>query len=136
MSEHTKEPWSFLAGTDRDGEHSCSIFSDGKQILGDGIECSEVDARRIVACVNACAGISTKTLELGQLLRNPVGRRLHNLEHQCDQLLAALKRADSYYGITASLAGNGCEHGFKPAAACPNHDCEAAALQRAIAACT
>ena len=65
MSEHTKEPWK--AG--RRGNGVSIVFagrrSDNETIIAN---CSsnqddEANARRIVACVNACEGIKTETLE-------------------------------------------------------------------------
>ena len=54
MSEqHTKEPWK-VSGT----EH---IVAGGNYVVA--LDCKPEDARRIVACVNACAGLSTQCLE-------------------------------------------------------------------------
>ena len=59
MSEHTLEPW-FYTGSDiwnlvpdNNGEATQNLIANA----------SENDARRIVACVNACAGIETETIE-------------------------------------------------------------------------
>ena len=59
MSEHTIEPW-FYTGSDiwnlvpdNNGEATQDLIANA----------SENDARRIVACVNACAGIETETIE-------------------------------------------------------------------------
>ena len=68
MIEHTKEPWStkaWMYGVMR-------IFSGSKYLACvDNTDDNEAqhskDARRIVACVNACAGISTEDLELGKV---------------------------------------------------------------------
>ena len=38
---------------------------------------------------------------------------------------AGLEALDRYFGITDSLAANGCDHGIKPAKYCPNANCEA-----------
>lgn len=63
MSEHTKEPWRiahdegdeyYIEVTSRLSGHTCQ--------LGSGYF-SKDDARRIVACVNACAGIPDSALE-------------------------------------------------------------------------
>jgi len=37
-----------------------------------------------------------------------------------------------YYDPVGHLAGNGCEHGFKPAANCPNEGCDERNLHIAI----
>ena len=75
MSEnkHTPGPWS-IDPDDRPNMHwnnhivseanpniaICFMAHDGTELN----ECGEANARRIVACVNACAGFSTETLEL------------------------------------------------------------------------
>lgn len=62
MSEHTKEPWSVYEGEqihgviDSEGKHLAEMWQ-RKQYN------SLENARRIVACVNACAGIDTERLE-------------------------------------------------------------------------
>ena len=58
--EHTKEPWSYDKNASSrpiwgNGDNTAVTFDDRKP--------SPEDARRIVACVNACAGISTEDLE-------------------------------------------------------------------------
>ena len=56
--EHTPEPWQW-----RD---ELLWSGDSIVVAGDGYRCLdmvEADARRIVACVNACAGVSTEDLE-------------------------------------------------------------------------
>lgn len=64
MSEtHTPEPWRY----ENDGE-SVLLYADGEYV-GEAdcrhadIETDEINARRIVACVNACQGVSTEVLE-------------------------------------------------------------------------
>ena len=75
---HTKEPWEvreFPDGSD------CFITAEkegkmayGPEIMGDDytgygdIERKKADARRIVACVNACAGITNEALGAGIVL--------------------------------------------------------------------
>lgn len=88
MIEHTKGPWL------RDGktvyvlnEHGFNRFCAQVQDAHTPAEELEANARRIVACVNACEGVSTDVLEynarFGGVLR---------LERQRDALLAALER--------------------------------------------
>ncbi len=58
MSEHTKEPWTLGPAAVRGGDGQVVAKTwgdDGGQELA--------NARRIVACVNACRGISTEALE-------------------------------------------------------------------------
>lgn len=80
MSEHTKEPWIYECG---DANHLGIIIGRHGGEVVDG-EFSEANARRIVACVNACAGLETEIIE-----RN-VGN-VWKLIRQRDELLAALK---------------------------------------------
>lgn len=58
---------------------------------------AEPDARRIVACVNACAGIDTEWLENNGAYAVPVPS-LRTLLNQRDELLAALK---GLYGMVS-----------------------------------
>jgi len=55
-AQHTQEPWSI--GEDNDGWYITYIPSDEQH----GYGLSESDAERIVACVNACAGMSNDEL--------------------------------------------------------------------------
>ncbi len=87
--KHTAEPWHECAS----GNCQCG------QILGPSSEyictvTSPYARRRILACVNACAGVRTETLELVPLnlsTKNMV-ERIESAEMQRDQLLAALER--------------------------------------------
>lgn len=84
MSEHTPEPWSYCE--DNDGwclENGCEQH---------GYALSEANARRIVACVNICAGVSIEMLEasthgcVGAILNETIKASRYR-----DELLAALK---------------------------------------------
>lgn len=91
---HTKEPWSFSPAENglewgvEAGKWGVAICADAP---GDGT--SEANARRIVACVNACAGIPTDDLE-----RCPSGGLFHltdmanEVVKQRDNLLAFVER--------------------------------------------
>ena len=50
-----------LAGPPRTNSIFCESWGDKVHFIADGV--SSVDARRIVACVNACKGIDTTVLE-------------------------------------------------------------------------
>jgi len=50
------------------------------------------DARRIVACVNACAGIDTELLEIIEDNDKTLAGVIANVEKQRDELLAAFQR--------------------------------------------
>lgn len=90
---HTKEPWNFhrlatyeepgwvLRWADQGGQHMRRVDYKGSF--------TEEDARRIVACVNACADLSTDALERFGL-GSAFGTRLFEVEQQRDELLASL----------------------------------------------
>ena len=95
MSNHTPEPWR----VGRDG----SVVSDtpvpgmggsdaveyyGGHLIGESI--IEANARRIVACVNACAGMRNDELE-GGLLIGVMQVKIDLLESLRDELLEAAK---------------------------------------------
>lgn len=76
MTDHTPEPWVY--DPERGGNHDFIIHREefeeehGEVRREDGVVgCSEwlwlddADARRIVACVNACSGLSNNALEGG-----------------------------------------------------------------------
>ena len=88
---HTNEPWhvgeSDFTGTD-------ILCADEEQIASVEIE---ANARRIVACVNACAGIPTEALEDGSAraerdqLREMTGGTFYEIKKQRDELMKALE---------------------------------------------
>lgn len=92
-AQHTPEPWE--AVTPCPGEccwHLQSVNNDmGPWGHINNPEMREADARRIVACVNACSGVSTEILEDGA--RNDWADLLSSMEKQRDKLLAEMKTA-------------------------------------------
>lgn len=66
MSEtkHSQEPWGYHEHGDTSWE-VVQRYESGHWVIGWGMP--EADARRIVACVNACKGLSTEALESGAL---------------------------------------------------------------------
>lgn len=86
MSEHTQEPWG-LHGEAR----TSSIYTGKPQAIGstahtepvafcfDYLMDAQANARRIVACVNACEGIPTSILEQ---MRSRVGSIMKHLEQK------------------------------------------------------
>ena len=98
MSNHTHEPWATSNGR---------IFPVGKEqyniaSISRDFQCwtlfNEDDARRIVACVNACEGIDTKALEMvdgaARLAVDDLAGEVsivHAAKKQRDDLLAALE---------------------------------------------
>lgn len=120
MSQHSPEPWLittdpvygrfFNIATQKriDAELPCMMQVDGYSDDPEVEEEQHANVRRIVACVNACAGISTELLEqqgikavlapsessktmaeASRLLIQSNARQLH-LTEQRDELLAAL----------------------------------------------
>ena len=101
MSKHTPEPWFYH----RQGFSTVYIEARiGGGMLQeiaacgpcqDGTEQQDENARRIVACVNACAGVETDLLEAGVLDKPTmlVIQENKDLKHRCDELLAALEDA-------------------------------------------
>lgn len=99
MSKHTPEPWFYH----RQGFSTVYIEARiGGGMLQeiaacgpcqDGTEQQDENARRIVACVNACAGVDTDLLEAGELDKPimMVIQENKDLKHRCDELLAALE---------------------------------------------
>ena len=78
MREHTKEPW--VIDTDTVSSYAAAIrvkWEGGQKTIayveGPGLSPGDdekrslglANARRIVACVNACAGLSTEAIESG-----------------------------------------------------------------------
>lgn len=67
MSEHTPEPWRTFKQGDSTGWIVGRVDGGDMFRIPAGYEDVGADARRIVACVNACAGLSTEALEAGAL---------------------------------------------------------------------
>lgn len=98
MSEHTKEPWHI-----RELRDDCFItaavepgMAYGPEIMGDDYtgygdsERKKADARRIVACVNACEGVPTADLEQAQSPQRENLTRFGLACRQRDELLQVL----------------------------------------------
>lgn len=94
MSEHTEKQWEAV---------------ETKVYTGDGgfdirfIPHAEERARRIVACVNACAGYSTEDLEQFGRFISTAENVIPLLEQKCDDLLEALTTIMRYPGIREYL---------------------------------
>ena len=85
-TEHTPEPWFW---SEKYGEVCFRSKEDDQSY---GIACpvdltEEANARRIVACVNACAGLPTEVLERYKL--GVIGVDYKSTKQQRDELLAA-----------------------------------------------
>lgn len=106
MRKHTPEPWEYSCGAIFQERGSVSIAKthgaelfQGAMTDRDAIsERIKEDARRIVACVNACAGMETEILENMTILGNTLldrldlrKRREAELKSQRDEMLEALE---------------------------------------------
>ncbi|MFQ1995750.1 hypothetical protein ACK36C_20720, partial [Aeromonas veronii] len=89
--KHTPEPWQ--VHQDASGDVFISSAETSFHIAEIGSEDDEAvipDARRIVACVNACRGLPTDELEQKGLVA-AVGTQLLEADQQRDELLEALE---------------------------------------------
>lgn len=96
MSEHTKEPWA--VATDSPNEYwkgdGTEVYSDKYGRIAETsinrlspLDQCQANARRIVACVNACAGIENKELEAVTYAQLLESHRFY--EQQCRSLQSA-----------------------------------------------
>ena len=96
MSEKfTKGPWE----TEREGIHALIRGGDATIVAVRHrlpADVHEANARRIVACVNACEGISTENLEDNRPVKWAI-QQYNNVVKQRDELLKALMLAESVY---------------------------------------
>ena len=101
--QHTPEPWHWdsdpIKGDPLDRVRF-RVTAVGRTITqmyySSGDPVAEADARRIVACVNSCADMSTEYLEqCGKVRRNEAGESIVELIQQRDELLAALAQCAS-----------------------------------------
>ena len=95
--KHTPEPWGFHQ--DASGDVFISSAETSFHIAEVGSEDDETvipDARRIVACVNACRGLPTDELEQKGLVA-AVGTQLLEADELCDELLTALEALAECY---------------------------------------
>lgn len=89
-TKHTVEPWHIAKYGKVKNEDSGLIWISVNGCSGAE---AEANARRIVACVNACAGVQTETLERVPLNLKTIemAQRIESEEKQRDQLLEALE---------------------------------------------
>jgi len=101
MTKHTPEPWDLMKhGVIYGGplqqyangsSRSQIAMSTGADFMAPGEQ--DANARRIVACVNACAGIDTGGLEQMPKTNEPIVTRIQRLTVQRDELLHAAREA-------------------------------------------
>jgi len=92
VSEHTKEPWH--TGKNHNAERF--IYGEDGWAVAECVQSKDkmfANARRIVACVNACAGYETEYLEnlvfLGDTILNRINENVKELnlaDQQCEEL--------------------------------------------------
>lgn len=87
MSEHTKEPWNHSGDEVKTADGNLIAVT----LLGTSLIENQANARRIVACVNACAGIDTEVLEKHAGQQGLMIYLMSDLVKQRDELLAAAK---------------------------------------------
>ena len=110
MSKHTPEPWVMSTKADGNWWHIsagnqaiAAVHAASKKRNEPYASMFEANARRIIACVNACAGLPTEQLEsspLGGVLNGVAG-----LIAQRDELLAALEGVLAVVGDSTGVAG-------------------------------
>lgn len=101
MTKHTAEPWDLMQhGVIYGGplqqyangsSRSQIAMSTGADFMAPGEQ--QANARRIVACVNACAGIDTGGLEQLPKTSEPIVTRIQRLTVQRNELLGAAREA-------------------------------------------
>lgn len=80
MSGHTPEPWRARKITSSNGQY---VLTDGEKHIS--LVPRENDARRIIACVNACEGIDDEVLEGARRGIDVFKRQIAELESERDQ---------------------------------------------------
>jgi len=107
MSKHTPEPWKISHDdsteewsivTNQQGSIIANVNEEtGPELVGSDPVMRKMpvleNARRIVACVNACSGIRTEALEHRAHMLNAHDDTIAELKRQRDELLAALHDA-------------------------------------------
>lgn len=98
MKQHANEPWSAVEVTKDEDQLIKIRASNGANIARLWIDVDDKhfsdeqreNARRIVACVNACRNLSNDELEQKGLVTS-ISARFLAAERSCDELLAALE---------------------------------------------
>lgn len=96
--EHTKEPWRVW---NHDGDWTIEARSPASGFMVDiaNASFSEPDARRIVACVNACEGSETELLEkIGADYSKPLIDLINHAKDLTDQRNELLSALRALYG--------------------------------------
>lgn len=87
--KHSAEPWHWTVEESQQRDYGGIRTADSRRI---GTTVNDVDARHIVACVNACRGIETIDLETAaEIGVMPPMEKIRGLEAQLAQLRAAAR---------------------------------------------
>lgn len=118
MSKHTPEPWIYhrqgFSTVYVEARIGCGLLQEIAACgpCNDGQEQQEANARRIVACVNACAGLETEHLENQTMLGETLVKRFNllkseaaELTKQRDELLATLQGMIDISSDSQGVAG-------------------------------
>lgn len=103
---HTPEPWILFEVGDR-FKHQCPASSDRTSILTTAMEddvqfgavYNDEDAKRIVACINACAGMKSPADEIDNLKRDIVEYK----KESSNKTGEILKMKDALWGVLAMI---------------------------------
>lgn len=102
---HTQEPWRLeKAEPERPGNYYVLAPDMNLAIARVYENAGEANARRIVACVNACSRFSTEHLENYPLISEHGFSMYESVKAQRDELLAALKRISAWNEHTVKFA--------------------------------
>ncbi|WP_316675782.1 hypothetical protein [uncultured Tolumonas sp.] len=109
MSKHTPEPWVLFEVGDR-FKYQCPVSSDKTSILTVtseddmhfGAVYKDEDARRIVACVNAFAGIDIEQIECMPMDIKTLAQSFVQMTLQRDNLLLTLEKTSENLSDAAS----------------------------------
>lgn len=91
QDQHTQEPW-YASKEDGNWRVMAADENGGYTLADMYCDDPEANSRRIVACVNACAGIPTEELVRAKYLNTASYAMRQKAEKQCDKLLAALEQ--------------------------------------------
>lgn len=112
LHQHTNEPWSINEWTQPDSSIAIGAIGTpliARIILRDvSINEQKANVRRIVACVNACAGLTTAELELAAIFGERLQAKLVGAKYkqQRDALVAAIQQTLDENGHLAD--GDNC----------------------------
>ena len=94
--KHTKEPWKTYKGNTHE------IFANDGDVIASSEEChighreAAANAQRIVACVNACSGITNEALEAGYI-KHLV--EWDEVNHNCIDIVDSVKTPFEFKGV-------------------------------------